>query len=169
VTETVSEEALADTTLQPEIPTELTPSPKVSNLDLQNVLLTLARHSSQCSSKRYRGIKEPDLFNGGSLDELHAFIFQCQIYFCACEEDFREDTNRIFFAISYLRGIALDYFEPYINKPDPLQDFDFLENQLAFVQKLSNIFGSYSPEDDNEDAIVAIPFSHDGKATNYFI
>jgi len=169
MTETLSKDALADTTLQPEIPTELAPSPEVSNLDLQNVLLILACHSGQRSSKRYRGIKEPDLFNGGSLDELHAFIFQCQIYFHACEEDFREDTDRIFFAISYLRGIALDYFELYINEPDPLQDFDFLKNWSTFVQKLSNIFGSYSPEDDDEDAIVAIPFPHDGKPTNYFI
>jgi len=37
------------------------------------------------------------------------------------------------------------------------------------VQKLSNTFGSYSPEDDDEDAIAIIPFPHDGKAVNYFI
>jgi len=109
------------------------------------------------------------LFNGRSPDELRAFIFQCQIYFRACEEDFQEDTDKIFFAISYLRGIALDYFEPYINEPDPFQDFDFLDSWSAFVQKLSNTFGSYSPEDDNENAIVSIPFPHDGKAVNYFI
>jgi len=44
-----------------------------------------------------------------------------------------------------------------------------LEDWLAFVQQLSNVFGSYSPEDDDKDAIVAIPFSYDGRATNYFI
>ena len=31
------------------------------------------------------------------------------------------------------------------------------------------MFGSYSPEDDDEDAIVAIPFPVEGKAVNYFI
>ena len=75
----------------------------------------------------------------------------------------------MFFAISYLRGVALDYFEPFINEPDPYQNLDFLEDWTAFVQKLSNIFGSYSPEDDDEDAIVAIPFPSDGKAVAYFI
>jgi len=129
----------------------------------------LVRHSGQHSSKKHRGAKEPDLFSGGSPDKLHAFIFQCQIYFCACEEEFREDTDKIFFAISYLRGIALDYFKPYINEPDPLQDFDFLDSWSAFVQKLSNTFGSYSPKDDDKDTITAIPFPHDGKAVNYFI
>jgi len=109
------------------------------------------------------------LFSGGSPDELRAFIFQCQIYFRAYKREFLEDTERIFFAISYLRGVALDYFEPFINEAKAYQNFDFLEDWLAFVQKLSNLFGSYSPEDDDEDAIVAIPFPNDGKAVNYFI
>ena len=63
-----------------------------------------------------------------------------------------EDTNKIFFAISYLRGIALDYFT---NKLDLSQDFDFLKDWSAFVQKLSNLFGLYTPENDNEDALVS--------------
>ena len=71
--------------------------------------------------------------------------------------------------ILYLRGIALDYFEPFINEPDPYQDMNFLEDWDAFVQKLSNIFGSYLSEDNDEDAIVAIPFLPDGKAVTYFI
>jgi len=69
----------------------------------------------------------------------------------------------------YLRGVVLDYFKLFINKPDLYQNLDFLENWTAFVQKLSNIFGSYSPEDDDEDVIVAIPFPNDGKAVTYFI
>ena len=40
---------------------------------------------------------------------------------------------------------------------------DFLKDWNAFVQKLSNIFGSYLPEDDDKDAIMSIPFSPDGK------
>jgi len=77
--------------------------------------------------------------------------------------------DRIFFAISYLREIALDYFEPFINEPDPSQDFNFLEDWLAFTQKLANVFSSYTPEDDDENAIVIIPFPPDGKAVTYFI
>ena len=63
----------------------------------------------------------------------------------------------------------MDYFKPFISKADPSQSFDFLEEWLAFVQKLSNLFGSYSPEDDNKDAIIAIPFLIKGKTVNYFI
>ena len=151
--------------------THLPPSPSldISNLELRTALLNLARQPAPRTHKRHRGIKEPDTFSRGDADDLRAFIFQCQIYFRACEEEFSEDTKKIFFAISYLRGIALDYFEPYINEPDPLQDFDFLEDWVAFVQKLSNVFGSYTPEDDDKDAIVTIPFPPDGKAVTYFI
>jgi len=131
--------------------------------------LALAKNNRPQSKKKHRAIREPDPFSGGSPDELRAFIFQCQIYFRASEEEFTKDEEKIFFAISYLRDIALEYFEPFISEPDPLQPPDFLEDWSAFVQRLSNIFGSYSPEDDDKDAIVSIPFPHDGKATDYFI
>lgn len=114
-------------------------------------------------------MKEPDPFSSSSPDELRAFIFQCQFYFYACEGEFSEDTEKIFFAISYLREVVLDYFKPFIKKSDLYQEFDFLENWLAFMQKLSNVFGSYSLEDNDEDAIVAIPFPSNGKVVSYFI
>jgi len=145
------------------------PSPDISNLELQIALLNLARQLAPQTQKRHQGIKEPDTFSRGNPDNLQAFIFQYQIYFRACEREFLEDTDKIFFAISYLRGIALDYFELFINEPDPLQDFDFLEDWSAFVQKLSNVFGLYIPEDDNKDAIVAIPFPPEDKTVTYFI
>jgi len=97
------------------------------------------------------------------------FLFQCQIYFRASEGEFTKDSKKIFFVISYLRGIALDYFELFITEPDPLQSLDFLEDWSAFVQRLSNVFGSYSPEDDDKDAIITIPFPHNRRAVNYFI
>jgi len=59
---------------------------------------------------------------------LHAFVFQYQIYFCTCEGEFMDNANKVFFTIFYLWGIALDYFEPFINKPDPYHNLDFLED-----------------------------------------
>jgi len=76
----------------------------------------LARQLDSQPRKRNKEVKEPDLFSRGSPNKLWAFIFQCQIYFHACEEEFLEDTKRIFFTISYLRGVAFDYFEPFINE-----------------------------------------------------
>jgi len=63
----------------------------------------------------------------------------------------------------------LGYFEPFINEPDLYHNLDFLEDWLAFVQKLSNIFGLYSLENNNKDTIISIPFLYEGKTVNYFI
>ena len=149
--------------------TPLNPLPDFLGLDLQAILMVLARRPDLQPKKQNKSVKEPDLFSGSSPDELWAFIFQCQIYFQACKGEFTEDTEKIFFVISYLRGVTLDFFEPFINETDSYQNLDFLEKWPAFVQKLSNLFGSYSPEDDDKDAIVAIPFYNNGKAINYFI
>ena len=147
------------------------PPPTLPGFDFQSLLLALFQQPAQLpqGKKRYQGVKELDSFSRRSPDNLYAFIFQCQIYFCACKEEFREDTEKVFFVISYLWGVALDYFELFINKSDPYQNFDFLEDWTVFIQKLLNIFGSYLPEDDDKDTIVSIPFPNDGRAVNYFI
>jgi len=68
-----------------------------------------------------------------SSDELYTFIFQYQIYFHAYKREFTENTEKVFFAISYLKEAVLDYFKLFINKLDPYQCFDFLEDWTMFV------------------------------------
>jgi len=133
------------------------------------VLLVLARNSNSQPKRKYYAIRELDLFNGGGLDKLWAFLFQYQVYFRASEEKFTEDLEKIFFVILYLRNIVSDYFEPFINELDLYYFLDFLEDLSAFVQCLSNVFGLYSLENNNEDTIVTISFLHDSKTTKYFI
>ena len=143
---------------------------EVSNQELRKAIVALAKGKApDTPRKRTPKAREPDPFDGTSATALRVFIFQLQIYFNTCKSQFSSDEERIYFAISYLRGAALDYFEPFINEPDPTKNYDFLTTWKAFSQKLTNLFGSYSPEDDAEDAITAIPFPDNGKATKYFI
>ena len=166
IRETLGHKRSEDKALAPESlpldPSEPIPTnqEKISNLELHTTLLALSRNNQPQPKKKHQTIRELDLFSGGRLDKLQAFLFQCQIYFRASKEEFTEDLEKIFFAISYFRGIALDYFELFITKPDPLYSLDFLEDWPAFIQQLSNVFGSYSLEDDDKDAIIAIPFCH---------
>ena len=60
IAEALMEETLQDPMLQPETPSEPAPPPELSNLDLQNALLTIACQTGQHSSKKHRGVKEPD-------------------------------------------------------------------------------------------------------------
>jgi Domain of unknown function (DUF4939) len=142
---------------------------EITNSELRKVLLQVL--STKSRKKTPFKPKEPDLFSGSSPQALRTFIFQCQIYFDAKKSEFTEDSDRIYFAISYLRGPALEYFEPFIISPSKsrAKTYDFLTKWDTFVQKLTNQFGSYSPEDDDEDALTSIPFPDDGKATRYFI
>jgi len=75
------------------------PQAEILNLELYMALLVLVQQTVPCSQKRHRGIREPDTFSGGSTNDLWAFIFQCQIYFCAYEREFKEDSEKIYFAI----------------------------------------------------------------------
>jgi len=61
------------------------------------------------------------------------------------------------------------YYLKWFPNTDPYQNFDFLEGWTAFMQKLSNVFGSYSLKDDDKDTIVVITFPNNEKVVNYFI
>ena len=56
---------------------------EASNHELQAAILVPARQTSNHPQKKLRVIKEPNPFNGESLEELCIFMFQCQIYFHA--------------------------------------------------------------------------------------
>jgi len=51
------------------------PHAEISNLELYTALLALAQQATPCLQKKHRGIREPDIFSGGSMDNLWAFIF----------------------------------------------------------------------------------------------
>jgi hypothetical protein len=105
---------------------------------------------SQGSQPQDKSIKvkvcEPDPFDGSSPEKLQNFIISCHINFHARKNEFCKDTNKINFAISYLKGTALELYKPYIlgknlDDPDPL----FRCNWHAFVNHLTDNFASFIP------------------------
>jgi len=58
-------------------PHETTQNPHSDTLglDLQAILMLLARQPNSHPKKRNKGVREPDPFSGGNPDELRAFIF----------------------------------------------------------------------------------------------
>jgi hypothetical protein len=53
----------------------------------------------------------PDVFDSTDPRNLETFVFQCTMYFSACKGNFRDDQTRVTFALSYLRGDPLDWFQ----------------------------------------------------------
>ncbi|KIJ42975.1 hypothetical protein M422DRAFT_90828, partial [Sphaerobolus stellatus SS14] len=111
-------------------------------------------------------IKDPDTFDGSSPEKLRNFIFQCNIVFRGKKDSFPTQESKVFYAISYLRGTALDHVEPYVNsdnEPDWLTDWNLFRDELV------THFGSINPEDEAEIALENVKFPDNGKAAKFFI
>ena len=53
----------------------------------------------------------PDMFDETNPEDLWTFLLQCQITFNSSPQNFPTESSKIFFAISYLKKAALEWFE----------------------------------------------------------
>ena len=113
-------------------------------------LLTEELRRREGPSPRARA-KEPDTFDGSDPKKLNNFILLCNLYFRSNPSSYSEDETRVNFALSYLRGTALEYFEPSLVDTDdaPVWLFDWVD----FVRTLRTQFGPIDPTADAEDGI----------------
>jgi len=74
-----------------------------------------------------RGTKAriPNTFSGTEPDKLNNFLFQCRLYFHTNPVQFDMDIAKINFIITYLTGVAQDWFKVSLNQEDQgiLQDW----------------------------------------------
>ena len=95
-----------------------------SNKQLAEVLGQLANtlntNQTSISNTNSRGTKAriPDTFSGTEPDKLNNFLFQCRLYFRANLAQFDTDIAKINFAMTYLTGVAQDWFEVGLNQED---------------------------------------------------
>jgi hypothetical protein len=59
-------------------------------------------------------VREPDAFDGSDSRKLRPFLIQCELNFRDRPRAFETPTARINYALSYLKGTALEWFEPGI-------------------------------------------------------
>ena len=111
-------------------------------------------------------IKDPEPYDGSSPDKLRNFIFQCNLVFRGRKASFPTEDSKVFYAISYLSGTALEYFEPYVASG---QEHDFLNNWDSFVKVMTATFGAINPEAAAEAALANVKFPENGKATIFFV
>jgi len=63
-------------------------------------------------------------------------LFQCQLYFRANLAQFDTDIAKINFAMTYLTGVAQDWFEVGLNQEDQGIFQDWLSDWNLFVDEL---------------------------------
>ena len=59
-------------------------------------------------------IRDPDTFDGSDLKKLRGFLLQCKLNFRSKPKSFQTDQSKVNYSLSFLKGTALDYFEPYL-------------------------------------------------------
>ena len=76
------------------------------NLLLQQMLREKAK------PKKGAKPKDPETFNGSDPTKLKNFLTGLQLQFNHFSESFVDSASKVNYGLSFLRGIALDYFEP---------------------------------------------------------
>src|SRR6266481_1900047 len=76
---------------------------------------------------------DPDLFDRSDTQKLCTFILQCKLNFCDHSDLFQDDTMKVNYMLSYLKGMALDCFKPTLMEtPKPM----WLSNFTLFLEDL---------------------------------
>jgi hypothetical protein len=88
------------------------------------------------ASFKYEAV--PEYF--GVCKKLEEFLFQCDLFFIAHPQGFPNDSAKIIYATSRLRGEALKWVMPYLQTSPDLQD-TMLTNWVLFKARMVKYFG----------------------------
>ena len=111
-------------------------------------------------------LREPDTFNGSDANKLHTFIFQCSLHFQDWANIFSNDLAKVTYALSFLTGSALGWFEPAPFEglsPPWISDWDL------FHHELETNFGPFNPVGEAEANIEILTMPEASRASTYFM
>jgi hypothetical protein len=115
--------------------------------------------------------RTPDIFDGTDPAKVDTFTFQCSMYFTACSSDFLDEESRVTFALSYLKGIPLDWFQAELSRAiNDNEDYsEWYFSYADFVADLQKNFGSCDPVTDATNALKVLRYKDLTKAACYTI
>jgi len=155
------------------IPSASTPTPDPLLLFAQAVqaLTKVATASAdRDSSSGHTKVREPDTFDGTDPCKLRAFLVQCELNFQDRPKAFASDRARVTFAQSYLKGMALEWFEPdLLNSANPRARPLWMDNYAQFVSELKSNFGPHDPVGDAEHQLDNLSMKEGQKINKYVV
>ena len=116
-------------------------------------------------------LRAPDPFDGTETSKLRSFLVQCQLNFADRPSAFATDRAKVNYAMSYLKGVALAWFEPYYLEtptpgvPPPL----FMTDYDAFCEELKTNFGPSDPVGDAESKLRTLTMKSDQRIAKYVV
>jgi len=134
-----------------------------------NRLSRSSRHTSDSSSSCAK-VREPDTFDGTHPKKLWTFLVQCELCFQDRAKAFHQDRARVTFAQSYLKGMALEWFEPdLLNSGDPADRPHWMDSWVHFVAELQSTFGPHDPVADAEHQLEHLRMKDLYRVTQYIV
>ena len=141
VTQSSVQEILED--MEPSHPSEI-PSDNEEAPNLAEAINLMTEELKRCDNKKSKAkAKEPDTFDSSDPCKLTSFLLPCNLYFCN-NLSYADDNAKVAFALFYLHGMALNFFEPALSG---------LDDWPTFVHILHTQFGPIDPTADAKDSI----------------
>jgi hypothetical protein len=139
-----------------------------TNLLLAEAIQNLNRGIRRLRPSSSTKVKEPETFDGTNPNKLREFLVSCSLVFSDRPDSFKKDEKMVRYVISYLKGSALDWFEPVLM--GDIGDIpDWLYNYNAFVRELTDHFGPYDFRGDAETALSNLSMKDNQRITKYIV
>jgi hypothetical protein len=114
-------------------------------------LLSRDTHDNEPDTSSKAKVREPDTFDGTDPRKLRAFFVQCELNFQSRPAHYCNDRAKVTFVQSYLKGMALEWFEPDLLSTDaPATRPLWMDNYVEFMAELQDNFGPHDPAGDAE-------------------
>jgi hypothetical protein len=137
---------------------------------LASAIQSLARSSRRPTSDStpHTKVREPNQFDGTNPRKLQVFLVQLELNFQDRAKAFHSDCAKVTFVQSYLKGMALEWFEPDLLLLDDLALRPlWINNFKEFVLELQTNFGPHDPVRDVEHDLDHLSMKDGQRITKY--
>src|SRR3984957_19576781 len=137
--------------------------------NLADAIAALARNVGSQRDSSQTKVREPNPFDGTDLAKLRTFLVQLQLSFNDRPSAFGNGQRKVNFAISYLKGMALAYFETSLLEPDVLNPPAWEDDYSEFVEELKLYFGSSDLIGESENKIENLTMKSSQRIAKYIV
>ncbi|KIO01764.1 hypothetical protein M404DRAFT_149366, partial [Pisolithus tinctorius Marx 270] len=140
-----------------DIPKDLAEPPEDPLIALARAVHALAQSSLHTGDSAPKTkVRKPDTFDGSDPKKLCEFLIQCELNFQDCPHAFCSDRAKVTFTQSYLKGMALAWFEPDLLNPDNYDCLLWMDDYHEFLQELTTNFGPHDAIADADYGVGAL-------------
>ena len=111
-------------------------------------------------------VRKPNPFDGSDTQKLQPFFTQCFLNFRDRPNAFTDGSAKVAYTLSYLKGTALDWFEPSLTSGN---NVSWLSDYSEFVSELRSHFGPFNPEGEAKTTLENLRMHDNQRITKYVV